>query len=69
MTIALDHIEKYLQQIDNELTKSHTPNWGMMTAQHMVEHLSLIFLASTGKWGKEFNGEEARAAKMKANFF
>lgn len=69
MTTALDHIEQLLQKIDNELTTKHTPSWGIMTAQHMVEHLSLTFLSSTGKWGKAFNGDEARAAKMKANFF
>lgn len=69
MSEAIDNIEKYLQQIDKELTSKHTPNWGMMTAQHMIEHLSLTFLMSTGKWGKAFKGDEARAAKMKTNFF
>ena len=69
MATAIDNIKKYLQQIDKELTSEHTPNWGLMSAQHMVEHLSQLFLLSTGKWGKEFKGEAAKAAKMKANFF
>lgn len=69
MSVTIKNIESHLQQIDNELTSNHQPKWGMMTAQHMVEHLSMLFIVSTGKWGKEFKGDEARAAKIKANFF
>lgn len=69
MSENLNKIEQYLQKIDKELTQEHTAKWGLMTAQNMVEHLSLLFMLSAGKWGKEFNGDGAKAAKMKANFF
>jgi len=51
------------------LTTDHTAKWGLMNAQQMVEHLSLVVLGSIGKWGRAFTGNEERAAKMKANFF
>ncbi len=69
MITTLTTIEQYLQQIDSELTTAHTPKWGLMQAQNMVEHLSLVLLLSTGKMGKDFKGDAARAAKMKANFY
>ena len=68
MTETITKIKAYLQQIDNELTNDHQANWGLMNAQNMVEHLSLTFMMSTGKWGKEFKGDVERAAKMKTNF-
>lgn len=69
MTNTSNKIDHYLQQIDSELTTEHSAKWGLMNAQQMVEHLSLVFMGSIGKWGREFTGNEERAAKMKANFF
>lgn len=69
MTDSLNKINQYLQLIDTELTHEHAAKWGLMNAQQMVEHLSLVVLGSIGKWGREFTGDEARAAKMKTNFF
>lgn len=69
MTDSLKKINHYLQLIDTELTNEHAPKWGLMNAQQMVEHLSLVVLGSIGKWGRVFTGNEERAAKMKTNFF
>jgi len=69
MITTLNTIEQYLQQIDKELTTNHAPKWGLMPAQNMVEHLSLVLMLSTGKMGKDFKGDAKRAAKMKANFY
>jgi hypothetical protein len=32
-----------------KLTEAHQPQWGLMNAQQMVEHLGLVFLISNGK--------------------
>ena len=69
MTESINKLNHYLALIDTALTTDHTAKWGLMNAQQMVEHLSFLFLASAGKWGRTFTGDEARAAKMKANFF
>jgi len=52
MTTAIANIEKFLQQIDKELTNEHTPNWGIMSAQHMVEHLIWVTKATAGRKGE-----------------
>jgi len=52
MSENLNKLEEYLQIIDKALTVEHTAKWGLMNAQNMVEHLSLTFVLSTGKWGK-----------------
>lgn len=62
-------LNEYLQKIDTNLTNEHSAKWGLMNAQQMVEHLSLVILGATGKWGREFKGDAERAVKTKANFF
>lgn len=42
-------VEIYLTKLD----KDATALWGMMTAQHAVEHLLLILSVSTGKYGSK----------------
>jgi|GEM_PF-341113 len=69
MSESISKIKEYVQQIDKQLTSDHSAKWGLMNAQQMVEHLSLLFMASMGKWGKSFTGDAEKAAKMKANFF
>ena len=69
MNEKINALKALLKRINNELTINHQAEWGLMNAQNMVEHLSLIFMASTGKWGREFNGDVARAEKIKNNFF
>lgn len=69
MKVIKHQLEKYLQQLNQELTNENTALWGIMNAQNMVEHLSLILIGSIGKWGREFTGDEGRAAKNKAIFF
>jgi Protein of unknown function (DUF1569) len=53
MTATRQYLEQitqnYLTLITQELTADRAPLWGSMTAQHMVEHLSMIFAVSIGK--------------------
>lgn len=39
---------KYIELLNN-LSEDTQPNWGIMTAQHMVEHLIMAVQSSTGK--------------------
>ncbi|MEM6318930.1 MAG: hypothetical protein AAF960_14755 [Bacteroidota bacterium] len=65
----IEQLKSHFQLIDKGLEVGTKGKWGMMNAQNMVEHLSLIMVASTGKFGKAFKGDEAIAAKKKAIFF
>jgi oxepin-CoA hydrolase/3-oxo-5,6-dehydrosuberyl-CoA semialdehyde dehydrogenase len=40
-----ESIQKYL----NQLTEDAKPKWGMMTAQHMVEHLEVTYKIASGE--------------------
>ena len=69
MKKTLTELKERLQLIDNELTMQNNPKWGLMNAHNMVEHLSFVFLASIGKFGREFSGDPKKAAKWKTAFF
>jgi len=45
----VDVDRKYLEEKFMGLTESTTANWGIMTAQHMVEHLEFFFHMATGE--------------------
>lgn len=47
---ANDFLEKQLQGFLEKLSPDTKPNWGQMTAQHMVEHLAWIVAGSARKW-------------------
>lgn len=47
---ANDFFENHLDGLLKKLTPDLRPLWGQMSPQHAIEHLSLIFRASAGKW-------------------
>ncbi|MBP7184652.1 MAG: DUF1569 domain-containing protein [Saprospiraceae bacterium] len=51
----------------SNLNETQTPLWGMMTPQHMVEHLSSLFAISLGKVRIEpFYDNDAQVVKKEA---
>lgn len=52
-----------------QLSAEQTPNWGIMTPQHMVEHLVGSWLISNGKFNaQQFVSKETRTKKLKFLF-
>ena len=49
-----------------DLKPSTPPQWGLMTAQHMVEHLAFVLRAANGKLKVEVITPEEKLPKMKA---
>ncbi len=43
-------IKEQVPALIASLPAETSPEWGIMTAQHMVEHLSLTFILSTGRF-------------------
>lgn len=69
MSVNLDQHMHLLSLVYEELTSKNKAKWGKMNAQQMVEHLSLTYVGSTGKFGNDFRGDPEKAAKRKAGFF
>ncbi len=61
-------MQAMIDLLETDLSPDLVPRWGIMTPHHLVEHLSLVFIYSTGKFGKEFKGEVERARKIKDRF-
>lgn len=47
--IYVHFLQNELPQLIQQITQEHQPEWGKMSAQHMLEHLSLLFAISNGK--------------------
>jgi oxepin-CoA hydrolase/3-oxo-5,6-dehydrosuberyl-CoA semialdehyde dehydrogenase len=41
--------EAFIKKALNQLTADHQPKWGMMTPQHMVEHLEMSYRIASGE--------------------
>jgi len=66
MIVRIDNIEETIGKL-NTLTPDTKPLFGMMTPQHMVEHLTMTIKASSGKFSvpQRSTPEEAEAAKAR----
>lgn len=56
------NLETFLGKL-NHLTENHSPEWGSMNAQQMVEHLSNSINLSTGELKAELSIPEEKVAK------
>ncbi|MEM6800426.1 MAG: DUF1569 domain-containing protein [Bacteroidota bacterium] len=65
----LTQLNEKVEQVLSEIGQDSERKWGVMEAQHMVEHLASVFDFSTGKFGVPFSGDVDKAAKGKAFFF
>lgn len=61
-------LEKLLYKLNTKLSADSPAKWGKMNAHQMVEHLSLVFLVSTGKFNLPYQGTEDDAARYWAEF-
>jgi len=64
MESHLTQIDQKLKMVYKEVTPGLPAKWGRMNAQQMIEHLTLIFIYSTGRFGVPFKGDEAVAKKL-----
>ena len=53
----------------DKLTENHTPKWGMLTPQHMVEHLEFFIQMAMGKVETEIITPEKRIERFKESLF
>lgn len=53
----------------DKLTAEHTPQWGILTPQHMVEHLEFFMQMSVGKVETEITTPEKRIERYKESLF
>src|SRR5690606_10658992 len=63
--ITRNNVEDYI----NQLSEDSKPKWGMMTAQHMLEHLELNFLFATGKEKGKITTPEDQLEKYQDSLF
>ncbi len=63
--VRIDNIDETIATL-NKLSEDTAPQFGSMTSQHMVEHLTMTIRASSGKMNIEQRStpEEAAAAKQ-----
>lgn len=59
----LEPTRENIQTALDKLTEETQPKWGMMTAQHMVEHLEWQFLVATGKIKADIHTPEEHLEK------
>lgn len=64
-TFISPNLESILSYL-NQLEETKTPNWGSMTAQRMVEHLSESLLMSMGKFSVSMAIPEEKLGSMQA---
>ncbi len=60
-----DEFPKYIDLINDNLER----RWGLMTAQHLIEHLSLLFVISNGKIAAPSMIDEEKIPKFQKGFF
>lgn len=53
----------------DKLTEAHTPKWGILTPQHMVEHLEFFIQMAMGKVETEIITPEKRIERFKESLF
>ena len=58
----ITELEKLLYKVYSKVEVDTPAKWGTLNAQQMVEHLGLVFLLSTGRFGLKYKGtpEEAQ---------
>ena len=61
-------LEKLLYKIGKTIRVDSPALWGKMNAQQMIEHLSLVFVLSTGKINFPYQGTEEDAKRYWASF-
>lgn len=49
-------LEKLLYKVNSQVEVDTPAKWGTLNAQQMVEHLGLVFLLSTGRFGLKYKG-------------
>ncbi|MFT5217472.1 MAG: oxepin-CoA hydrolase/3-oxo-5,6-dehydrosuberyl-CoA semialdehyde dehydrogenase [Glaciecola sp.] len=48
-TVFVEMTSEKIQECLKKLTKESKPNWGIMTSQHMIEHLELTYRIASGE--------------------
>ena len=62
----IEFLTRFLPEAIEKLAEDTVPNWGEMTAQHMVEHLGWAFELSTGRAEVTCDIPESQREAMKA---
>lgn len=52
----------------NSLSKDAKPEFGIMSPQHMIEHLSIVVSISNGKFPQQLHSTSEKAEKIKNGF-
>ena len=65
----LDFNKVKVAKILDKLTEDHTPQWGILTPQHMVEHLEFFIQMAMGKVDTEVITPEKRIERFKESLF
>ena len=68
MSKHINKLQKRLNQL-LDITEQATPLWGMMTPQHMIEHLGMIIYGTAHGKGQKLVIPDEEAAKWKQRFF
>lgn len=64
----ITEIEKLLYKTNTKISAEIPATYGKMNAQQMVEHLSLVFILSTGKFKNEYGGTAEAAQQYWTQF-
>jgi len=64
----ISKLEKLLFKVGKYVQADMPAKFGEMNAHQMVEHLGLVFLVSTGKFDRKYEGTEEKAAEYREAF-
>jgi len=64
----INELEKLLYKASSQVTVDTPAKWGTLNAQQMIEHLGLIFLLSTGRFGLKYKGTPEDAQRYWDSF-
>lgn len=64
----ITELEKLLYKVYTKVDIDTPAKWGTMNAQQMVEHLGLVFLLSTGRFGLKYKGTAEDAQRYWEGF-
>lgn len=68
----MENLKEYFNSFENSLSKisdEKKPSWGILTPQHMIEHLSGVVAVSTGKVSIPPFADEEKMLSNKNRFF
>ena len=68
METNLQLIEQKLKIVYDGLLAENAAKWGLMNAHQCVEHLGMVFIYSTGRFGVPFPGDAEEAKQLWSPF-